>query len=84
MNARMEGTVWAQAANPAFSVQRNRLPVHYVIHFRRITKQHSLSSLRRPKGLGICTWGTLSRNRKGKIKTKLKPGHLRWVFPTSR
>lgn len=59
-------------ANQPFSFQRDYFPVHFVIHFRCITKPYSLSSFalpHRPKKFR--TWRTLSRAEiKGKIKTK--------------
>lgn len=73
VNTRMEGTTWAQAANPAFSVQRDGFPVHFVIHFRCITKQHSLSSFRCPIGQESAReepWVEI----KAKIKAKLNQG----------
>lgn len=82
VNTRMEGMTWAQAENPAFSVQRDGFPVHFVIHFRCITKQHSLSSFRCPIGRGSAReepWVEI----KAKIKAKPNQGTCA-EFSTSR
>lgn len=59
-------------ANQPFSFQRDYFLVHFVIHFRCITKPHSLSSFPMPYRLKkFRTWRTLSRTEiKAKIKTK--------------